>query len=630
MNFVLNHRSCARMKAGPSATAKRRLFARRTLLIGGAQTLVFGGIGARLYDLQVTEHARYRLMARDNAIARRFIAPERGLILDRAGAVLAGNRQRWRALFLMTDTNDPRAVVARFISLVGLSDDEQARIASLLAGPTRYVPIVLKQDLDWRSMAKLEVNAFTLPGVIIDRSFGRVYPLGKDAAHTIGYVVRPDAAETERNPILALPGMRIGASGIEQAYNHVLSGRPGVVETEVDAKGSTIRVVEHSPGQQGKTVTLTIDANLQRIAAAALGGRPGSAVLLDGVTGDVLAMASAPSFDPAWFDDGVPNVVWQRWMNNQSHPLINRSTQGLYAPGSAFKPAVALAALHCGAITEQTRFFCSGQMRIGDRIFYCWLRSGHGSINAAAGLQQSCDVFYYHVGMLTGIDKMASMGKALGLTGAPTLDFPDLAAGFLPTWNWVRQKGIDWTAGNSALQGIGQGYTLFTPLNLATMIARISTGRTVMPRLLHAMDNVPVTHPASGSLNLSESYLAYVRQGLDEAVNTRLGTAWDGRLDLPGGVRMAGKTGTAQVIGENAAMEAENYNDARLPLKYRPNALFVGYAPVEAPRFAAAVVVEHGTLLAPVKVARDLFRAALKNESTYDPPGPYGTDLCLS
>ena len=302
-------------------------------------------------------------------------------------------------------------------------------------------------------------------------------------------------------------------------------------------------------------------------------------------------------------------------MQNQEHPLINRATQGLYAPGSSFKPTVALAALRCGAITPQTRFFCPGHLKIGDRIFYCWLHSGHGSIDAASALQQSCDVFYYHVAMLIGVDHMAAMGGALGLTGTPNLDFPDLAAGFLPTSDWAHRRDIAWTQGDTALQGIGQGYTLLTPLNLATMIARIGTGQSVTPRLLHTLGGTPINHPAPASLGLPDAHLATVRQGLYEVVNTPLGTSWGGRLNLPGGIQMAGKTGTAQVIQESAAMEAANYNDNLLPWKFRPNALFVGYAPVEAPRFAASVVVEHGTLLSPVEVARDLFTAAFARET---------------
>ncbi|HEY1858575.1 penicillin-binding protein 2 [Acidocella sp.] len=604
------------MRAGPSAQTTRRLFTRRALLFGGVQTLVFGGIAARLYHLQVTEHARYSIIARDNAIAQRLMAPERGLITDRTGALLANNQQRWRALFLMEGKADPRAIIARFDHLVGLSDADRARIASILAGPPDYEPIVLKHDLDWPAMARLEVHAIDLPGVVIERGFDRVYPLGADAAHTVGYVVRPDEMQVARSPVLALPGARVGGSGIEQAYNHALLGEPGLIETEVNAKGSVVRVLDRDAGRQGRTVALTIDINLQRAAVAALNGQPGSAVLLDSTTGDVLAMASAPSFDPVWFDNGVPHDVWQSWMSNQAHPLINRSTQGLYAPGSAFKPTVALAALRCGAITAQTRFFCPGHLKIGNRIFYCWLRSGHGSMDAASALQQSCDVFYYQVAMQTGIDRMAAMGGELGLTGSPNLDFPDLASGFLPTLDWARQNNIAWTRGDSALQGIGQGYTLLTPLNLATMIARMGSGRAITPHLLRAIGNAPVSRPAPASLGLPASHLATIRQGLDEVVNTPLGTSWGARLDLPGGIRMAGKTGTAQVINEDAAMEAANYDDARLPWKYRPNALFVGYAPVEAPRFAAAVVIEHGTLLGPVKVARDLFSAAFGTELT--------------
>jgi penicillin-binding protein 2 len=602
------------MRTGPSAQTERRLFTRRALLLGGVQTLIFGAIASRLYHLQVTEHPRYGIMARDNAIVQRLTAPERGLIVDRTGVLLADNQQRWRALFLMTGTDNPQAVIARFDRLVGLSDGERVRIASLLAAAPSYVPIVLKHDLDRAAMNRLEVYATALPGVIIERGFDRVYPLGTDAAHTVGYVVRPDEAQAAPNPALAVPGARVGGSGIEQAYNHVLLGEPGLVESEVNAHGSVVRVLDHDAGRQGRTVALTIDANLQREAVTALNGLPGSAVLLDATSGDVLAMASAPSFDPAWFDNGVPNDVWQGWMNNPADPLINRSTQGLYAPGSAFKPTVALAALRCGAITAETRFFCPGHLKIGDRVFYCWLRAGHGSMDAASALQQSCDVFYYQVAMLIGIDRMAAMGGALGLTGTPNLDFPDLAAGFLPTHDWAHRQNIAWTRGDSALQGIGQGYTLLTPLNLATMIARIGTGQAVTPHLLRAIGDEAVSHKAPESLGLPAAHLAAVRQGLDEVVNTQLGTSWGARLDLPGGIRMAGKTGTAQVINESAAMEAANYDDALLPWKYRPNALFVGYAPVEAPRFAAAVVVEHGTLLAPVQVARDLFSAAFAQE----------------
>ena len=590
---------------------RRRVFTRRTLLLGGTQALVFSALVARLYDVQVLQHQLYRKRARANAIAQQPLAAQRGLIIDRAGMRLAGNHQQWRALFLPANVKQPKRVIARFTDLVALSPSEQVRVARALAGPVRYVPFVLKHDLDWAAMARLEVHRPHLPGVIIDRGFSRVYPLGRKAAHVVGYVVRPQPAQVSRDPVLALPGARVGGAGIEQARNRALQGEPGIVETEVDALGSVVRVIDDDPGRPGQTVQLSLDATLQSASVAALGARPGAAVLVDIASGGVLAMASAPSFDPAWFEQGVPDAIWSRWVHDPARPLINRATQGLYAPGSAFKPTVALAALQCDAIKATTRFFCPGHLKIGNRMFYCWLRSGHGWLDAAGALQQSCDVFYYHVAMRIGIDRMAKMGQLLGLTGTAPIDFPDVAAGFLPDHAWAHQRRIAWSRGDTAIQGIGQGYSLFTPLNLATMVARIASGRLLAPHLVQAIGGRATHRPNPASLGLADDHLAVVRHGLDEVVNTPLGTSWGARLDLPGGLRMAGKTGTAQVINETAAMEAANYNDARLPWKYRPNALFVGYAPVMQPRFAIAVVIEHGTLLGPVKVARDVFRTAL-------------------
>lgn len=594
---------------------KRSIFTRRTLILGGAQALAFGGLSAKLYDLQVIEHPHYSRRARDNALAERLLAPERGLITDRTGVLLAANRQQWRALFLMTQSPDAHATIERVAGLITLSADEQAHIAAILGGAPRYVPVVLKHDLDWEEMARLEVHSATLPGVIIDRGFSRVYPLGARAAHTVGYIIRPDSEEVKTNPILALPGIRVGGSGVEQACDRVLMGEPGLVETEVDAMGSVVRILDRDQGHRGRTVSLTLDAALQRTAVAALRARAGSAVLMDVRDGAILAMASAPSFDPTFFDDGVPDAVWSRWMSNPLHPLTDRSVQGLYAPGSSFKPTVALAALKCGAITARTRFFCPGHLKIGDRMFYCWLRSGHGWMDAVSALQQSCDVFYYHVAIRTGIDRMAAMGTRLGLTGAPKLDFPNIAAGFLPTHAWARRRHVAWTEGDTAVEGIGQGYTVFTPLNLVTMIARIATGRMITPYLVRAIGGKTIERAPLETMRQEDPDLDTVRRGLDAVVNTPLGTSWDARLRLPG-LRMAGKTGTAQVINEDAVMEAENYDDARLPWKYRPNALFVGYAPVDVPRYAAAVVIEHGSLLGPVRAARQLFTAAFGQDPT--------------
>ncbi|GBQ34409.1 penicillin-binding protein 2 [Acidocella aminolytica] len=592
---------------------KDRLFTRRVSIIGGTQALVFAAITGRLYDLQVWQYPRYRKMARDNATLERLVPPERGLITDHAGVVLAGNVQRWRAMLLLSDWTDAPAILARFEKIISLSAADRTRLAKIFRGRRRYLPILLKNDLSWNEMAQLEVNRPWLPGVIINHGFERRYPLGKDTAHTVGYVVPPHAAAAKADPVLDLPGVRVGGAGVEQAHNQTLFGTPGVTELEVNDRGAVVRVLGRRAEMSGKTIALTLDAGLQREAMRILDGRPGALVMMDARNGAVRAMVSAPSFDQSYFDNGVPDHVWTRWMKDPQHPLVDRTTQGLYAPGSTFKPTVALAALRCEAITAKTKFFCSGHLKIGNRMFFCWLRSGHGWMDAASALQQSCDVFFYHVAMRVGIDKMAAMGNELGLVGAPAMDFPSLAGGFLPTCHWAHKRGLEWTEGRTAIQGIGQGYSVLTPLNLAIMVTRVATGRKIVPHLVGAIDNEPVKLRAGEELNLAEKHLAVVRQGMNEVVNTPLGTSWGGRLDVHG-ARMAGKTGTAQVISESAAMEAANYDDSKLPWKYRPNALFVGYAPLEKPAFAVSVVIEHGGLLDPVKAARDMFARALTSD----------------
>lgn len=587
-------------------TRNAQFFTRRALIIGGIQAAAFVMLGGRLYEMQVADHRRYRRLATRNAVNLRPLLPPRGLIVDRNGKPLAANRQQWRALFLMTASPHPARTLTRVADLLGLKQADRARLARIARGPRHYLPILIHDDLGWQAMATIEAHARSLPGVIVDRGYHRVYPQGRSAAHTIGYVVRPDTRMVREEPMLGLPGARVGGAGVELSHNAELLGEPGMIADEVNASGEIVRMLRHVSPHQGRTVRLTLDQDLQRLAADALGEGPGSAVLLDARYGDILAMASSPSFDPSWFENGVPEPVWRHWnAAGSEHPLTDRSTAGLYAPGSSLKPTVALAALRCDAITGETRFFCPGHMKIGDRMFYCWKRSGHGLIDVVQALQQSCDVFFYHVALRVGIDRMASMGRQLGLASRLGVDLPALATGFLPTHAWARRHGITWTEGDTAIQGIGQGYTLLTPLSLAVMTARIATGRGSSPRLFHESSRRP-----SAVLDVDHRHLDLVRRGMNEVVNTKLGTAWGGRLMGPG-PKMAGKTGTAQVFGESARMEAANYNDADLPWRERPNALFVGYAPVDRPVLAAAVVIEHGTLLDPVRGAGTLLSKAL-------------------
>jgi penicillin-binding protein 2 len=602
-------------------TKDRSAFTRRALLIGTAQLGVFGAISAQLYKLQVSQHGKYATMAQANSISERLVAPERGLITDRFGVILAGNQQHWRALFMPALAPDPQAVLANFERLVSLDPDEKTRITTELANRPGYIPVLLKDYLDWPDMAAIEVNTPDLPGVIVEEGASRLYPFGPGLAHAVGYVARPNEREAQSDTVLALPGMRIGRTGVEAEQDAVLRGSPGFVQTETNVHGEIVREIAHDSGTPGQTVTLSIDAGLQALAVKSLGDQTGSAVVLDAVTGEILALASTPSFDPSLFDKGVPTATWSNWMTDPTHPLLNKAIDGLFAPGSTFKPTVTLAAMKCGALTADTLLTCPGFLKLGDHIFWCDNHTAHGTIPVTTALQVSCDVFFYQVALKIGIDRMAEMANQMGIGTDLGVDLPGAAPGLVPTHAWAHERGIHWVEGSTVVQGIGQGYTQVTPLAEATMIARVATGMAVVPHITRRIGgelqsgSQPNAWP---SLDLDDQHLAVLRQGLFEVVNTPQGTGYGARLLLPN-VQMAGKTGTAQVHDNTAAEKARNFNDMTMPWADRPNALFVAYAPYDNPRYALAVIVEHGNFGAQTAapIAHDLMTYAI----LHDPAG---------
>jgi penicillin-binding protein 2 len=596
-------------------------FTRRALFIGASQLAIFGAIGTKLYRLQVDQHGKYATLAKENSISERLVAPERGLITDRFGTILAGNQQHWRALFMQAMAPDPQAVLDNFARLVALSDDERARIEADLADRPGYIPVLLKDYLDWPDMAAIEVNTPDLPGVIVEVGSSRVYPFGPALAHAVGYVARPNEKEARANTVLALPGMRIGRTGAEAAQDLLLRGAPGFVQTETNVRGEIVREVAHDSGTPGATVALAVDAGLQAAAVQRLGDQAGAIVMLDATNGEILAMASNPSFDPALFDKGVPAATWKGWMSDPADPLLNKATAGLFAPGSTFKPTVALAALEAGVMTASTILTCTGSLTLGDHVFWCDNHVAHGSITLPTALQVSCDVFFYQVAMKVGIDRMAAMAHRLGIGTDLGVDLPNVAAGLVPTHEWAAARGIHWAEGSTVVQGIGQGYTEVTPLALATMIARVATGMAVGPHIARRIGGQLQDGSDASDwlpLDIDDRHLATVREGLFEVVNTPAGTAYASRLTLPD-VQMAGKTGTAQVHNNTAAEKQKNFNDATMAWADRPNGLFVGFAPYEAPRYAVAVIIEHGLFGAQsaAPIARDLITYAL----THDPAG---------
>ncbi|MGO9818579.1 MAG: penicillin-binding protein 2 [Acidocella sp.] len=603
------------------AARERSAFSRRALLIGAGQGAVFAGIAARLYNLQVTQHGKYAMLAEQNSISERLVAPSRGLITDRFGTILAGNQQHWRALFMQALAPEPQAVLENFYKLVPLADDEKARIAQDLQDRPGYIPVLLKDWLDWPDMAAIEVNTPNLPGIVVEAGASRVYPLGPVVAHAVGYVGRPNQDEAKSDPVLALPGMRVGRTGAEDAQDDALRGTPGFVQTETNVHGEVVREVAQDNGTPGQTVTLGLDAGLQQLAVQSLGDNAGAVVMLDATNGEILALASTPAFDPSLFDKGVPADVWKGWMADAKHPLQNKATSGLFAPGSTFKPTVALAAMREGVLTGDTILTCPGSFKLGDHVFWCDNHVAHGSINVITALQVSCDVFFYQVALMVGIDKIAAMASELGLGVDLGADLPHVSTGLVPTLAWAQSKGIHWAQGSTVVQGIGQGYTELTPLALATMVARIATGSTVGPHITRRVGGAlqtgsdPDDWPA---LDVDDQHLAVIRQAMFDVVNTPQGTAYAARLQLPN-AQMAGKTGTAQVHNNTAAEKQKNFNDLTMAWEDRPNALFVGFAPYDNPRYAIAVVVEHGNFGA--QTAAPIAQAMMTYAIQHDPAG---------
>ena len=602
-------------------TKRTGVFTRRALLVGGAQLAAFGALGAKLYQVQVVEGARYATLAETNRISARLIAPPRGRLLDRFGEPVAGNKLNWRALLIAEQTGDITATLDNFSRIVPLADHERVRIERELRRHRRFIPVTVREFLSWEDMASIEVNAPDLPGILVDVGTTRIYPFGPALAHIVGYVAPPNDTDVAEDTMFALPGMRVGRAGVEKFHDKALRGRAGAVQLEVNAVGRVIRELDRQEGTQGQDIGLTIDSGLQKMVIDKIGDESASAVVMDARNGEVLAMVTNPSFDPSLFNSGVSQAQWLEWTRNRRAPLINKAASGLYAPGSTFKIVVAMAGLEAKAITPFDTVNCPGYLDFGDRRYHCWSKYGHGGMDLRGGLKNSCDVYFYEVARRTGIDRIAAMAHRFGLAVPLDIELPGTRQGFMPTRAWRMKQGKAWNIGDTIVSGIGQGYMQLTPLSLATMTARMATGRAVQPHLTRSLGNTLVPGSKAEdwpSLGVSERALHAIREGMWAVVNEQGGSAPLARLPLPN-VQMAGKTGSAQVRNVTREQREHGYKSENQAWELRPNALFVAFAPYDAPRYAMALVVEHGNAgaAAAAPIARDIMTDVL----TRDPAG---------
>jgi penicillin-binding protein 2 len=583
---------------------KSKLLTRRALLMGGAQGLVLAAIGGRLYYLQVVESARYETMSDENRIGIRLIAPRRGLILDRFGVKLADNRPTYRVVLVPEQVHNINATLDAVATLVPLSDADRRRALRDARRRHSFVPVSLREDLTWDEMARIEVNTLELPGVSIEQDMTRQYPFGAIASHVVGYVAAVSEAELNGDPVLELPDFRIGKSGIEKRYDLDLRGMAGTKEVEVNAYGRVVRELDREDGHPGTDAVLSIDMAMQDFVARRCAEQQSAAcVLMDAWTGEVLALVSIPSYDAASFVNGVGEAQWQAWQTDPYRPLIDKAISGSYAPGSTFKPMVALAALQAGSITPQTRITCPGVYDLGNAQFHCWKHGGHGALVLREAIKHSCDVFFFETAHRTGIDRIAAMARRFGFGNTVGIDLPGEVKGLIPDTEWkLATTGIRWQQGETVSAGIGQSYDSATPLQLCVMAARLVTNRAVAPRLLRkdgvlkadAVDHLAVPDDLFDPMAIPAKHLALVLDGMKGVVNEPGGTAYGARI-MDADLAMGGKSGTSQVrhIG---AWEREHgvRKPLEVPWKERDHALFIAFAPVGDPRYVCATVVEHG------------------------------------
>lgn len=588
------------------------LFTRRALLLGGAQAVLLTALAGRLYQLQVVETERFATLAEENRINLRLLPPSRGLIFDRAGGPLAVNRNNFRAMVTSDRGRGADLLVDRLDQILGLGEADKNRLLRELRRSRNSQPAVVRENLGWEEVARLEFNAPDLPGVFIDLGQSRDYPEGELMSHIVGYTGRvadEDLAGRD-DPVLSLPTMRFGKKGMERSLEDDLRGRAGAVQVEVNAVGRVVRELDRTEGQPGTNALLTIDLDLQRFVAEKMKEhQSGSVVVMDVITGDVLAMVSTPGFDPSTFARGITQSEWRELLDNPERPLHNKAIAGVYPPGSTYKMVTALAALESKAIDPWTRLPCAGYLELGSIRFHCWLKGGHGSTNVTEAIACSCDCFFYEAARRAGVDRIADMANRLGFGKTSELGLPGESAANQPSRGWKQEKiGKPWQHGDTFNLGIGQGYMTATPLQLAVMTARLANGGyEVQPNLLLAKATpreelappAPRDKPAAPSLRLNPQHLQIIRQGMVDVVNGSLGTANHLRRDGSGKVldpafTFAGKTGTAQVKRITEREREMGITQAQLPWHLRHHALFVCFGPADKPRYACAVIVEHG------------------------------------
>lgn len=592
-------------------------FTRRSLMLSGGITAIFGLMAGRLYQLQVVDGDEYFAQAEENRISDRLLAPPRSRILDRFGVPLAASRRNYRVMVIPEQTGNLSATLDALAKVIPVNDRVRARLLKDEGSYKPFMPVLVSDNLSWDDFARLNLDLPYFRGVQPEVGETRDYPYAEEFSHVLGYVavVSPEDKEkdTTGDPLLDVPGFRIGKRGIEKTFDTRIRGHAGASRVEVNAYGRVIRELERKPGVPGDEVYLTLDKELQSFLYERLKDESAGAAIMDVQTGDVLALVSTPGFDPNAFNRGLTTAEWGALTESDHKPLVNKVMAGVYPPGSTFKTVTALAGLDSGAFTPDTIFHCNGAFSLGAHAFHCWRKQGHGPLDLKGGIKNSCDCYFYQAALKLGIDGLSEGAKRLGL-GQPTgIEIPGERSGFIPDRYWKQATFHEpWQLGETVVAGIGQGYILATPLQLCVLAARIASGMQVAPRVVHSLGAQPLPRPAVEPVGFSPEALSVVRDAMSSVTNEPGGTAYAWRITDPT-MAMAGKTGTAQVrVISNEERQHGVRSNESLPWNLRDHGLFMGFAPVDKPRYAIAVVIEHGGLNAhpQVQLARDALMLA--------------------
>ena len=631
---------------GSGSPGKLNTISRRMFILSAAKIFVFGGIVARLFSLQVNENKKYLTLSDKNRLREWRLPPVRGEFLDYFGNTIAGNTEVYQLHVIPEEVNDFKNIMNRLKEILELSDKQYAKIIKRKKNQKAWETLIVSENLSWEHFSKLNLYLHELEGVKPVLSISRKYPYQENYTHVLGYVSRASVSDLNQNETIKnnhVPGLRVGKIGLEKTYEEDLIGSNGIQRYEVNAYGKRINQIDHLEGKKGKNIRLTVDTEVQLLANSTLQGKSGSIVVMDIYTGEIVAMHSSPSFNPNLFFHGISNSDWNEIRDNPLKPLLNKTTSGLYSPGSTIKPIVALSALENDVISPNLKVECRGKIELYGQTYHCWKDKGHGYMSLRNAIKQSCDVYFYETARRLGVDRLNLTAKKYGL-GKKTMGdvFLDEKDGLVPSTKWKKNNlGRGWVLGETLITGIGQGYIQTTPLQLCLMTAQLANGgfkiypkinfddsqasleeiKKIISEKIASIDEQQLgiietgkkllnyKHDEYQPLFRNQENVKFVLEALFGATNEVYGTSYGSRIDDKK-YQFAGKTGTAQVKRITEEERELDLKTSQIPYEERDHALYVAYGPYKNPRYAVTVIVEHGGAgsVAAAPIAKELFK----------------------